>query len=234
VIATGLGGSQTLFGGNATVGLQTLSAPAFTGSATVFGGIGCFQGGLAGGNTLLAGTVQGTTTLVGAGDGDQLYNWGAGNLLIAGAGAETLSSFLGTPTIGGSVPVPTGGETFITANGVGATALINASYYGQDTIKLGSGNSTVNLGHDFGGVIQDNTLDVINPGGTINVFAWLGQSQSKALGLADWDRLVLAPGESVSATSTTPALEAMLLSDGTTLFFTLFGGPLENFGSYWS
>jgi serralysin len=118
VFNTGLGGSETLFGG--------------TGSDTVLGGNGYFQGGSLGNNVLASSTVAGAATLVGGGNNDTLYSYGAGDLVGAGNGNVTLAGFAN------------GGQTFVLGSGQDS---LSGDAVGNDTIKLGSGSSTITLGH---------------------------------------------------------------------------------------
>ena len=137
VFNSGLGGSETLFGGTATIGGQTVTAGAFTGSATVLGGNGYFQGGSAGNNILQTSTLFGSATLVGGGNGDHLTAFGSGDLLVAGAGNETLSG----QTSG------FGGNTFVTGNDSTSSDYISGDSKGNDTVLLGSGSATIALQH---------------------------------------------------------------------------------------
>ena len=96
----------------------------------MFGGTGMFTGGSAGGNILLTSTVNGVTTLIGAGKSDTLIAQAGGDVLRAGSGTDILAA-VGNTTIG---------NTFITGSGV-ATVLGGAA--GNNTIGLGSGTAVV-------------------------------------------------------------------------------------------
>lgn len=122
------GGTTTVYGGS----FEGATAPAFTGKLTVVAGRGVFFGGSAGGNLLTTGTAAGAATLVGGGPGDLLISQGAGNMLIAGAGAETLSGF--------SVAASVGGASFF-AGGGNATIFGNSG--GGNTFGLGPGVSQI-------------------------------------------------------------------------------------------
>ena len=116
VIVLGRGGSETLAGG--------------TGSVTVFGGTGVFTGGGAGGNIMQTSTVNGVTTLIGAGSSDTLIAQAGGDVLRAGAGADVLAG-MGSGTLG---------NTFISGTG---TTTIFGGQAGHNTIELGSGSAVV-------------------------------------------------------------------------------------------
>ncbi len=140
-------GAVTLAGGSA--------AASFTGSATVFGGVGLFQGGKAGNNLLQTSTVAGVTTLVGSGNGDQLFNYAAKNVLIAGAGSQTLV---------GATAATVGGAIFQTGGG-NATVFGNAG--GGNSFFLGNGISNI-TGANNGAALHAtaNFYSTIAPGGT--------------------------------------------------------------------
>lgn len=133
----GATGSVTLYGGNIGAGPV---APTFTGTATVNGGTGYFAGGSGGSgstiNIMSTSTVVAATTLLGGGSGDILTGFGAGDLLIAGAGNESLLGGVSTLTGAGERLRAGSGSTFI-----------NGDAGGFDTISTGTGTATVNLGH---------------------------------------------------------------------------------------
>ncbi len=188
--------------GPATFG--TLTVTGGTGSVTVFGGSesGGFQGGSAGHNLLVGGAdlapyagghvqTPGQTsgyedppapvTLVGGGDGDLLVSAGtdngAPNVLIAGAGAETLTGsgstaraffFDGTGAdilaLGSGYSVVTAGSGAETISGGAGTAAIFAGGgadlilggTGADYVQAGTGNATLfaGAGADLVGAVR--------------------------------------------------------------------------------
>ena len=100
------------------------------------GGTGYFQGGSAGNNYLSTSTLASLATLIGGGSGDHLSANGVGDLLMAGAGNETLA---GLSTVGGNI--------FVTGATSTSSSLVQGDAAGNDTIMLGAGASTINLEH---------------------------------------------------------------------------------------
>jgi hypothetical protein len=227
VFDAGLGGSETLFGGSAVFGGNTLTANAFTGSATVVGGNGYFQGGSAGNNVLLTSTVAGAATLVGGGSGDQLSGFGAGDLIIAGTGNETLLGLSAT-----------GGQTFVLGN-TGAQDFFIGDVNGNDTIKLGSGSATIGLQHAtsvissaFTSITSGNTI-MEQPsigGGNITITNFI----PSAVGFGTLDVVSLNAGVTVNLLQTVGSSNTLAtLSDGTTITFVgVSGAQITNHGSF--
>ena len=94
----------------------------YGGRLTVLDGQGYFQAGGRGGSLLFSSTVEGSATLVGFADGDQLFSMGAGQYLVAGWGAETLSGFSLDASVGGSIFQSWIGHTTIFGNSGGGNA----------------------------------------------------------------------------------------------------------------
>ena len=222
------GGSETLFGGAATVGGVALAAPSFTGSATVFGGTGYFQGGTAGGNILISSTVPGATTLMGGASGDALTSFGVGNTLIAGPGNETLVSATGAPLLGNpTVNAPSGGVIFILGSG---DANVFGSPMGGDTIYAGSGASSIRIGASLvaptiPGVVRSavvNTIYETAPGGNATVGVWFNGLEETG----NTDMYVMLPGVTATIDNSNflfsgGGFSVAHLSDGTTIQFAL-------------
>jgi hypothetical protein len=151
------GGTATVFGGTGPVG--TDPAPEFTGKLTVVEGSGFFQGGTGGGNLLFSSTVAGSATLVGGGDGDQLFSMGANQFLLAGAGSSTLTGFNVDATVGGSIFQSGGGNATIFGNTGGG-----------NTFAIGGGLTAID-GRDeaaitaAGATAQANTFYVVAAAG---------------------------------------------------------------------
>lgn len=125
-------------------------------SVTAFGGAGggYYVGGRAGNNSLIGGT--GTVTLQGAGNSDFLQaNSSLGtNLLMAGAGNETL--------IGGTA---SGSNTFeLGMNGSIASGLVSTEGSGIQTFLLGSSSSSTLTGSSAAGAI--NIFDIVRDSAT--------------------------------------------------------------------
>lgn len=138
-------GTTTLFGG--------------TGTAHVYGGTGYFKGGTGGANELGSSTVAGGTTLVGAHDGDVLYNAGKGNMLIAGAGAETLVGIQDSTAAGGSkFQLGVGGQTTVFGDAAGGN-----SFYLNAGLGLidGDGSATTHSAANFYSVLTGGGTDVV-------------------------------------------------------------------------
>jgi Ca2+-binding RTX toxin-like protein len=116
----GGGGDVTIIGGS--------GSDTYMGSSFGPAGKQLIEGGSAGNNFLFAG--DGAATLVGGGNGDQLFAFGGSNQwLKAGSGNETLSAALST------------GQDTLTA-GSGKDLLITG--FGSNTVVGGSGKATVN------------------------------------------------------------------------------------------
>lgn len=244
VVPGGSGGRAMLLGGAATIGATAFSVPDFTGSATVFGGTGYFQGGSAGHNYLESSTIPGATTLVGGGDGDVLVSQAVRNTLIAGTGNQILATTATTPytfTAGQYVTtVPAVGSVFY-ANSGGATTILG-SIAGGDTIYAGSGNTIIELSYSFtgnpgvygGATLNGSTVYETAPGGTIYVSGWA--NRNPGTGFSGSDVFVMLPGVTagipVVGGGASPG-ELIHLSDGTIL--TLSGisvFQIQQVGSY--
>lgn len=141
VLAGSNTGSETVAGGS--------------GSETVFGGRGMFTGGLAGGNVLLGSTVNGVTTLIGAGKSDTLIAQAGGDVLRAGSGTDVLAAIVNSTV--------TVGNTFITGSGV---ATVLGGITGNNTIGFGSGSALA-----YG---QHGTVAASLVGNTYNLYAAAG------------------------------------------------------------
>jgi hypothetical protein len=149
VIGTNLpgAGSTTLFSG--------------TGSVVVADGRGEYTGGKAGDNVMFTGTVAGSATLTGGGDGDLLFAAGSDQLLIAGGGSSTL---VGRWTEEG-VDQSTGGHRFLV--GAGFTTVFGAQAGGNTFLFAGLGSALVE-GRDeaASGQVQNVYFDFTAFGGT--------------------------------------------------------------------
>ncbi len=118
-----------------TEAVSVFGGLAFTGSVTVTGGTGYFQGGT-GGNNSITSSVVGSTTMIGGGTGDVITSNGYGDVIVGGLGAETLQS-AGTA----------GGVKFY-ADGATGNATVSTTinmHTGQGTVgnTLLAGNPTV-------------------------------------------------------------------------------------------
>jgi hypothetical protein len=197
VFESGLGGSETLFGGS--------------GSDTVLAGNGYFQGGSFGNNLLATSTVAGAATLVGGGNNDVLSGYGARDLLEAGSGNVTLAGFAN------------GGQTFVL--GSGQDILLGDSV-GNDTIKLGSGSAMIDLGHATvnntqlgitslasGNVIMEQS-GISGGNVTINGFS------PQDVGWGVWDVVSLNSGVTATSIVASGGSTVATLSDGTKITFT--------------
>lgn len=154
-------GTATVFGTSAVIDGKTVTAEAFTGKLTLVDGQGYFIGGTGGGNRLFTSTVTGSATLQGGGTGDLLFSRGAGQVLIAGAGAETLTGFVVDASVGGSTFFSGGGDATIFGNTGGG-----------NIFGLGAGLSLID-GRDEGAITKAglgtgkaNTFFDAAPGGT--------------------------------------------------------------------
>lgn len=123
-IAPGAGNVVLLFPASGTSGTATLFGG--TGSDTVLGGSGYFQGGSAGNNTFVTSTLSGAATLVGGGNNDYLASFGNNDLLMAGAGSETLAAWSVT------------GDTLVGGSGAD---VIYGSFAAHNVIGFGSGDA---------------------------------------------------------------------------------------------
>ncbi len=217
VLDNGIQGSTSLFGGT----LGNVTAPAFTGTATVFGGTGFFQGGSAGGNSLTTSTLAGGATLLGGGSGDTLTAYGIGDKIVAGSGNETLIGANGQKLLGSTVVAPSGGANFLLGSGAN---FLSGDISGGDTIGTGTGTATINLGHSTG---PGSIIKEIGAGGsvTINGFA------SKPF--TNNDSFVLASGVTASITSSGSSgavTSVATLSDGTKVTFVNAFQAITNVG----
>jgi hypothetical protein len=210
IIASASGGTETLFGGAVTVGGVALSAPSFTGSATVFGGNGFFEGGSAGNNYLSTSTTANAATLVGGGTGDSLIGNAAGDHLTAGAGNETL------------VGMANAGEVFKLGNG-SAVDYLNGNASGSDTISLGSGTATIALYHTA------NSVTGINAGTADNLYEQSGISGGHITivgfapldyGLPSHDQIHLNVGVTATFSTNGAGNAVATLSDNTVITFS--------------
>ncbi len=235
----GSGGTETLFGGAATIGGAAVSATPFTGSATVFGGTGYLQGGSSGHNALLSSTVAGAATLVGGGDADTLYSFGLGNTLIAGGGNESLYSLASQAvTLEGGIPYtaePAMGNVFIMGTG-------DTSFYGTpgggDTIYAGSGTITGGLFWSFFGTgdpattrLNASTIYETAPGAHITIGGWYNDTRQ---GIAGTDTFVMLPGVTAAISNNqifSTLISDVTLSDGTFLRFINPVLPIEQNGT---
>ena len=215
----GLGplGSVTLFGGSANL----TPDGSLTGSARVNFGQGYFAGGSGGNNYLSTTTVTGSATLIGGGNGDQLFAFGAKELLIAGAGSETLAGTTDT-SIGGSYFQTGGGNAMVYGNAQGGNSFFLGA--GISNVVGSTGDATLAGMHSVA-----NLYSLVGNGGTdiINDF----HSIADALSVTDQFSLTKSVGGQsfVSANyylandKTNPffgiAGTQVTLSDGTTLDF---------------
>ena len=222
VAVFGGSGSETLFGGAATIGGVAVNAPAFTGNATVFAGLGYFQGGSAGGNILLSGTVAGATTLIGGGAGDQLFGYGVGDQLIAGSGNETLIGGTGSPTLGGSANSAAGGEFFATGASSLSTTTLFGDQSGADTISMGGGTSTIVLSHQTvaaTGISSTSGNSLLQQAGITTGSSTILGFAAQSYGFGAFDKISLANGVTVAFTNDANSNEVATLSNGTTITF---------------
>jgi hypothetical protein len=118
------GGTETV----SVFGVGSNPAIPFTGALTVVNGDGYFQGGSNGGNSMESSTVGGTT-LIGGGAGDVLESLGAGDVLKAGLGLETLAG-------GGTLGADQFWASTSTATGlIAASTLTGTSQYVGASVK---------------------------------------------------------------------------------------------------
>jgi hypothetical protein len=226
-------GFVTLFGGMHVFNGETVTAPAFTGRATVAGANGYIEAGSAGGSILQSGLGGGTTTLVAGGAGDVL-------LLRAQDDTADLGNAENVTAYAGSDVGPSGrGDTFLFGSGSGtATGGTNGS---NTFIFQGAGDYTVTGFHDTNGVLSTAPLlgsvyraEATGPGGsghiTIQDFLpamFIGSATVQTV----FDRFEFAQGVSLSSMATTDLGggffdSTAVLSDGTTVTFkNTFGVP---------
>ncbi len=205
-------GTASVFGSSASIDGNLVTAPAFTGKLTVVEGQGYFQGGTGGGNMLFTSTITGSATLQGGGDGDQLFSRGAGQVLIAGAGAETLTGFTVDELVGGS--------TFF---GGGGNATIFGNTGGGNIFGLGAGISLID-GRDETrdvGPLSANTFFDASAGGTHLVSDFVSGTDTLNLSLTGATATSIdffTAGQSGSPFGADAGTK-VTLSSGTTIFF---------------
>jgi hypothetical protein len=215
-------GTETLFGGNAVIGGQSISAAAFTGNATVYGGLGFFEGGSEGGNVLLTGTVAGATTLIGGGNGDILIGYGVNDQIYAGAGNETLLGRTGSPTLGGSVNTQVGGEFFATGAASTSSTFLAGDQSGNDTIAMGGGVSTIELGHATSaatGITSTSGNTLLQQAGFTTGSATITGFAAQAYGFGAFDKINLLSGETATFANDGNNNAVATLSNGSTITF---------------
>jgi hypothetical protein len=121
------GGSVTLFGGS--------------GTDDVSNGTGFFQAGSGGGSLLVSSTLPGAATLVGGGGDDTLMAQGAGDIMLAGSGNETL--------VGGDAPVIEVG--FAGTEPAGAVTDMTGAAGGGNIFFIGNGTTSITGNHGAAG-----------------------------------------------------------------------------------
>ena len=194
VIVLGRGGAETLAGGS--------------GSATVFGGTGVFTGGSAGGNILQTSTVNGVTTLIGAGASDTLIAQAGGDVLHAGAGADVLAG-MGGGTVG---------NTFI--SGTGTTTIFGGAG-GNNTIELGAGSAVAYGQHGtVAASPSSDTYRLYQAGGSATIGDFVVGVDSFKLSLGYGAAPSVAAPSVASAVAVNAGKDLLVtLSDGTKLTF---------------
>jgi len=207
-------GTASVFGGSAAIGGAIVTAPAFTGKLTVVEGQGYFQGGTGGNNLLFTSTITGSATLQGGGDGDLLFSRGAGQVLIAGAGASTLTGFTVDESVGGSTFFAGGGNTTIFGNTGGG-----------NTFGFGVGISLID-GRDESrdvGPLSKNVFFDAAAGGTHLISDFVSGTDELNLSLtgatAADATITFFTADDNSAEFGANAGTKVVLSSGTTLFF---------------
>jgi hypothetical protein len=222
-------GHDTVFGGNGSVpGLGNESVPVFTGSATVIGGEGYFEGGIAGNNYITAGTVTGGATVVGIGNGDFIASYGASDLIEAGAGNETLASYTGL-----NAPA---GQFFVSGNTPTANTTIYGSAGGYDNFTFETGSSTVFAQHGANGTNGNLFFDFAS-GGTQTIYDFIpgvdhySLSDSAVTG-SSGSHPTVATDTYYATAGTSPfgaAGTQVVLSDHTTINFVTVNVPSNTF-----
>lgn len=213
-----LGGAALINPGNANVTVfgnvgagraSVFGSPLSTGKLTVVDGQGEFKGGGAGGNLMFTSTVAGSATLIGGGANDLLVSQGANQVLIAGAGASTLT--------GRFIDESVGGSTFF---GSGDRATIFGNTGGGNTFFFSNGITEVD-GRDEAkdvGPLSQNTYGVAAAGGTHFVADFVSGTDKLISGGATVNIEFFAAGQTGS-----PFIGAagtrVTLSGGTTIFF---------------
>lgn len=194
--ATDLGGRTTLFGGaNAVV---------------VSNGQGEFTGGTAGNNMMFSSTVAGSATLTGGGSNDLLYSLGKDNLLIAGAGSETLVA---------RSAISNEANRFIVGNGF---ATVFGGGQGGNTYYFSGLGSGLIDGRDetAPGVATQNTYQEFgsNPGGTHLIGDFVTGVDKLITNGSDFTVKFFTAGETGSPFGSAAGTQ-VLLANGTTYDF---------------
>ncbi|MCW3477669.1 hypothetical protein [Limobrevibacterium gyesilva] len=220
VVFPGGTSSATLFGGTKVFGDQTITGAAFTGSATVGGASGYYEGGSAGHNLLKSSTVAGATTLVGGGDGDILFVSGAHDVAVTGSGQNVIIATDSTVN---------GGATYGVSGGTGT---VLGAQSGHNSFFLGSGNYTLAGFHDvgsgtFAGSVYNILSATVGGAGNFTIVDFLPSLVSGSTTVS-YDKVEL--GGLTATISTSGANSTAVLSDGTTITFQ--NAHVTNFGTY--
>ena len=194
VLAGSNTGSETVTGG--------------TGSVTIFGGIGSFTGGRAGGNIMLTSTINGVTTLIGAGSSDSLYALAGGDVLQGGTGTEVMAGF-------GGFSAP--GNKFIT--GSGSDTVLGGSA-GGNTIQLGGGTAVIYGQHGSvaASSVNADTYQLYRAGGSDTISDFVSGVDVFKLS-AGYAAGLSSPAAVVSSAAVSGGNLGVTLSDGTKLTF---------------
>ena len=218
----------TMFGGTRVIGGQTLTAPAFTGRATVFGSTGYIEAGSAGGSILQSGTTAGAATLVAGGAGDTLLLQAAGDTANTGNAAGVFVDASGGVTKGAV------GDIFNFGSGSGT---IQGAAVGHNTFNFtGAGNYLVVGGHEpFSqnpSIPGSSYFDkATGPGGagTITIADWI--PSSLALGTLVFDSFDIGSNTAVLSAVGGSIINTASLSDGTVIHFNNITSNITQVGS---
>ena len=236
LIDPGAHNATILGAAGATEVVSVFGGNAFTGTLSVSGGSGYFQGGSAGNNIMESSATAAGTSLIGGGAGDVLTSQGYGDVLKAGSGAATLQ---GANAIGGAFfyAGATGADVMYASTIAGGGLALGDTFYASTSTSTGTVSGALYHGYSFEGSFVDLHTNAAgaNIGATGNssvVGSGIGAAQFMTVGdfVSGVDQLVLtlSSGETYSIQSSTAggvASSVVTVSNGTQ--FTFLGTTIN-------
>jgi len=221
----GQSNSTTLFGGTRVIGGTTLTAPAFTGKATVLNSSGYFEAGSAGGSIMQTSTIPGSATMIAGGAGDLILVRAPGDVLGTGNGAGTF--------IDASQGVKTGttGDIFNIGAGSGT---VQGAFIGHNTFNFtGAGTYQIFGGHDGSPSLVGSTYKDLATGaggaGNITIVDWI--PSSLAAGTLKFDTFDIGSNTATLSAVGGSIVNTASLSDGTVIHFNNITSNITQVGS---